>query len=748
MGTLRNLRAEGKYGNVPRLSFLLTIAPLLFYGCGGGSGSSGSAAPTAPIVKELVPAAEVQGATIRVQGTFLSNPVKIRFNGADASDFAAESDSRIRVVVPLGAATGRISVVTSSGTATSAEDFTVTPSPLPSLSGFSPGTGSVGTTVLLNGGDLLGAASVEFNGIGAAFSVVGATQIKAVVPDGAATGFVSVTTPGGKATSGNVFAVTEGKAMDVSIEGLYVTQSSQSYPNPGVPLVKDRSAWVRVFVKADAANEVRPRVRVLFVGGETTQSLVIEAPGPGVPTTVNEGDAGSSWNAPVPADWIREGVRVIADVDPEWSLPESDRNNNVFPPDGNPLPLDVRTVDPLRITLIPVTTGDGQTGDVGASNLTAYTDFAARLFPVPDATDAAIDAGMASSAATLASDGTGWSRVLSEVSAKRLADGAEDRNYYGVVKVNYGSGVAGLGCVGCPVAVGWDGSSAGRVLAHELGHNFGRSHSPGCGAGNPDPGYPSTGSYSGGRIGVTGWDPIARSFNLKPASEYSDIMNYCGFQWISDYVYKNILEFRASAPFDLQSAAPGTAAPEGLLIWGRIENGRLILEPALPVRASGALPVPGAYTLEVGDARGRVTSSVPFEADLVEDLPGPEVRLFSFVLPYRAPEQSAIHSLRVTREGRELARSLRRYPVDTQGIGPSAPPVSVKKGSDAEEDFSLSWDAVRYPLVVVRDAGTGRLLAFQRGGKGRAKIRKERDVEIVACDGIGARVQRHSGSSR
>src|SRR5262249_9218411 len=139
---------------------------------------------------------------------------------------------------------------------------------------------------------------------------------------------------------------------------------------------------------------------------------------------------------------------------------------------------------------------------------------------------------------TLLNDGTNWSTVLNEVLAKRTTEGATDRYYYGVVKVSYSSGVAGLGFIGAPAAMGWDyTSSAASVLAHEEGHNFNRPHSPCGGAGNPDSNYP----YANGLIGVPGWDVFATSSNLKNENSYTDIMGYCNTQWISDYVYKSEL---------------------------------------------------------------------------------------------------------------------------------------------------------------------------------------------------------------
>ena len=70
--------------------------------------------------------------------------------------------------------------------------------PPPIIVSFSPTTAAVGTTVTINGLNLVGATGVSFGGVVAtSFTVVNATSITAIVPSGAASGNVSVTTPTG-----------------------------------------------------------------------------------------------------------------------------------------------------------------------------------------------------------------------------------------------------------------------------------------------------------------------------------------------------------------------------------------------------------------------------------------------------------------------------------------------------------------------------------------------------------------------
>jgi hypothetical protein len=71
-------------------------------------------------------------------------------------------------------------------------------------------TGRVGRTAQILGQGLTGATSVTFNGVAASsFKVASDTFMTAVVPSGATTGKVVVTTPGGALTSNVSFRVVD-----------------------------------------------------------------------------------------------------------------------------------------------------------------------------------------------------------------------------------------------------------------------------------------------------------------------------------------------------------------------------------------------------------------------------------------------------------------------------------------------------------------------------------------------------------
>jgi hypothetical protein len=100
-------------------------------------------------------------------------------------------------------------VTTPGGTGTSGTNFTVNPSPAPTISSFNPTSGPIGTSVTISGAGFTGASQVSFGGAAAkTYSVDSDSQIAATVPLGAATGTISVTTPGGTGTSSDPFTVT------------------------------------------------------------------------------------------------------------------------------------------------------------------------------------------------------------------------------------------------------------------------------------------------------------------------------------------------------------------------------------------------------------------------------------------------------------------------------------------------------------------------------------------------------------
>jgi hypothetical protein len=523
--------------------------------------------------------------------------------------------------------------------------------------------------------------------------------------------------------------------IDLTVPTVYITQSTQT-PAFNVPLVKDRNGYLRAFVVANQANTVAPqvRVRIYDVANNLLQTWTIDAPGASVPLSVDESSLAKSWNVAIPSTYIQPGNKLLVDVDPTNAIAESNESNNTWPASGTPYALNVVALNPFRVTFWAVKTGDGRVGNVNSGLITSWTSLLESIWPTNNATDRVFGGIWTTSVTTLQSGGGGWSTCLNELDAKRTADGVTNRYYYGVVNPNYDSGVAGLGYLGSPTAIGWD-KSAGYgdnglymgVYAHETGHNFGLDHAP-CGV-SGDPAYP----YAGGLIGVWGADVAGPT--LKDPSVYHDIMGYCDTVWVSDYNYKKVLANRqgGSVPIIIQGGGD-PAEPRSLLLWGRLENGVAILEPAFHMAVDAQPPKPGDQFLEGFDAAGARLFFVPFSLAEVGCFQQGTARHFSFSVPLSRADAARLAELCWTRAGELQARRAAAPAVGDAALQPWAPAVQPMLDGRTR----LQWDAASKPMAMVRDKATGLVLGFGRGGDFRFAAEAD-ELEVHVSDGIHIR---------
>jgi acetyl esterase/lipase len=199
-----------------------------------GLPTAGASSDVSPSITGFSPMQGPVGTQVVISGTGLSQASEVDFSGVAATSFSADSDTQITATVPQDATTGPISVVTPDGTAASADVFTVQLPP--SISSFTPQMGPPGVSVTITGSHLTGATDVEFNQVSATFTADSDTQITATVPDGAATGPISVVTPDGTATSTDSFTVTLSPAITAfspqsGIVGTAVTITGADFTN-------------------------------------------------------------------------------------------------------------------------------------------------------------------------------------------------------------------------------------------------------------------------------------------------------------------------------------------------------------------------------------------------------------------------------------------------------------------------------------------------------------------------------------
>jgi uncharacterized repeat protein (TIGR03803 family) len=145
----------------------------------------------------------VEGAQVQILGQGFSSSSVVKFGGTEATTTKLTGTTYILATVPTGALTGDISVTTGSTVLSTTASYKITPT----YKSFTPTSGPVGTVVTFNGTGLTQTTKVTIDKISASFTVVSDSEITAIVPAGAATGKIVVTTKGGSATSSKSFTV-------------------------------------------------------------------------------------------------------------------------------------------------------------------------------------------------------------------------------------------------------------------------------------------------------------------------------------------------------------------------------------------------------------------------------------------------------------------------------------------------------------------------------------------------------------
>ncbi len=609
--------------------------------------------------------------------------------------------------------------------------------------GYAQSTGSLSVTISgLPGG---AAAAVTVTGPGGfSQNLTGSTTLTGLVP-GSYTITASNVASGGQTWGGTPasqpatvnaggtsavavsYAVTgPPTTLNLRVDGVYLTQATQRYDGT-TPLVAGRAAYLRVFTLANEANTATPAVRVrLYSGAVLVQSYTINAPSGSVPLTVTENVLASSWNVLVPGSLVQPNLMVLADVDPGGLVAETNETDNSFPVSGSPGVVDVRSVPTFDVRFVPVLqTANGLEGVVNSGNTETFLVNTKKMLPVAGYAADVRTSYTTSAPALESGNGNGaWGTILSEVRALKTLDGSS-QYYYGVVKTSYGSGVAGMGYVGgsARTAIGWDRLPSGsEVMAHELGHNMGRSHAPCGGPAGPDPSYP----YPGGKIGVWGLD--VATLSPKDPAVYVDLMGYCNPDWVSDYNWAAMVSYRQAGPNNIVAVGQGTG--RGLLVWGRITDRGPVLEPAFVVDAPLVLPPPGPHRLEALASDGTVLYRRGFSAVPVGDLPTGVEEGFAFVIPLERAMELEMTTLRVVAGGRS-AEQRAGAPSDNPGFDLSR---------DASGRAVIRWNRAAFPMVLVRDAVTGQVLSFARGGEVHLPVTAGR-LRLTASDGVRIRTE-------
>jgi uncharacterized protein (TIGR03382 family) len=192
---------------------------------GSATSASDVTVLSAPKVTGFSPTSGAAGTVVTVTGTGFTGATGVRIGGLAAASFSVDNDTQLTATVASGAITGTVQVSTPGGSGSSTGRFATQSAAVPTLTSFSPTSGSPGSSVLLTGTGFTGTTEVTFNGMPTTFSAASDTTLSAFVPNGATTGPVRVTNTRGSATSSTNFTV-DTTSSAVSITGFTPTSGA------------------------------------------------------------------------------------------------------------------------------------------------------------------------------------------------------------------------------------------------------------------------------------------------------------------------------------------------------------------------------------------------------------------------------------------------------------------------------------------------------------------------------------------
>lgn len=491
----------------------------------------------------------------------------------------------------------------------------------------------------------------------------------------------------------------------------YLTQAAQNMKGT-VPLVADRDALLRVFVTSDVRHSLQIPLRgQFFVNGELRCGVEVEPPAEGIPSDVDEGRMGGSYNIVVPGSCIQPGLELTVEVDEAGRDYVASGSQLRFPEDGR-LAFDVRQVAPLDVKVVPImfawhknSAGNAAVAEFAADLATddsySQLQFTRKLLPVSE-----LQVSVREPYYTWAdTTSRGGIELLSEIQLLRHTEaGGTDQYYHGLLAFpNFRGPGWGFGGIAANIPAytaltishytdgSFRGNRFGQTFAHELGHDVNLRHAPGCGAGGPDRDYP----HDRGVIGVWGYDVALPGSGLKRPGVF-DYMSYCDPTWVSDYQFARSLD-HLSRPGRTPAAMRGPAQ-KTLVLRGGIQAGEMVLASPLALHAPVKRPERGGpYRLTGYDGSARTLFSLSFTPDPTDHAG----EAFLFALPFDPAWTNTLE--RVVLEGPEGTTV-----VDRDAINQAT--VLYDRGTGRIRSIASQW-----PVELPPELGPGAGVQVRKG---------------------------------
>jgi hypothetical protein len=551
--------------------------------------------------------------------------------------------------------------------------------------------------------------------------------------------------------------------MDLSVSHIEIIQGI-TMGDAYTVQVADRPALVRVFVRlTGAADQPGVTGRLTRYDGSTAQDSLDAGPISVLAATSNSSLA-ETLNFNLPATWLSAGTSYVLQLDPGNLVRETNEGNNRYP-SGGEASFNFQNAPTLDIVIVPVhyarpgaPATDPPTGD-----LSYLTWMPLKVYPVSH-----INYTL-HSRITFSGDlrtGGGWGDLLDAVTTiHSFEDTSELKVFYGLVDSIGADGCnggcfAGIGWINQPPAthgfasksaVGFAGfldnrNEASPIMTHEIGHTFGRYHSP-CGTTSALGPYP----YANATIGQWGYDN-ANGQLLDPNNHF-DYMSYCNPVWTSDFTYQAVFNAWSwvSNPFEAAAQASQTDA---WVVSGSFDPaGQWQVSPAhLQAVPPALLAGSGPLRLELLDGAGKLLKSQTF-GSVTMGLDLFRTGFYRQGFRVALPVLPGAAGFRIYWDDRLLYERAVTGPAPT--LRDAAQPASVADGTRLGWSLATGQAGVTYRVRASADGGQSWLvLAIDQAEPAvtlpRALLKggAQAIVEVQASDGVRTDTRTYTVSAR